>query len=183
MKDLWWAIRGALAIAAALFVGFGAYVGWGMRQTGFRFPGPGQSDFSAHLAGDYFLIRTSGLHVQISPQSHGDDTPVIPSLVVECATDGRFIIAKRNGLKRRSPNDPKDTFEDRDPEVVDFWILDTNQPHVDGPLTEAEFISLRRSLGISESMVLRNVYEFRTPEPDAKPSGKTSINNPKGEQN
>jgi hypothetical protein len=183
MKDLWWAIRGALTIAAVLFVTFGAYVWWGMRQPGFRFPGPGHSDFSAHLAGDYSIYRTSGLNVVISPQGYGPGTPVIPNLVVECATDGRFIIAKRNGMKRRSPNDPKDTFEDRDPEVVDFWILDTQQPHVDGPLTEAEFMKLRRSLGISESVVLRDVYEYRHPEPDTNPSRKTSMNNPQGEQN
>lgn len=84
-------------------------------------------------------------------------------------------------MKRRSPNDPNDTVEDRDPEVVDFWILESKQAHVDGPLTEAEFISLRRSLGISESIVLRDVYEFRPPEPDAKQSEKTSMNNPNGE--
>ncbi len=181
MKDLWWAICGALAIAAVLFVSFGAYLWWEMRQPGFRFPGPGHSDFSAHLAGDYSIYRTSGLNVVISPQGYGPGTPVIPNLVVDCATDGRFIIAKRNGVKRRSPNEPKDTFEDRDLEVVDFWILDTQQPHVDGPLTEAEFTKLRRSLGISESVVLRDVYEYRPPEPDVNPSRKTSMNNPQGE--
>ena len=183
MKDLGWAIRGALAMAAFIFVAFGAYVGWWMRQPGFRFPAPGHSDFSAHIAGDYSIYRTNGLNVVISPQGYGPGTPVIPNLVVECATDGRFIIAKRNGMKRRSPNDPKDTSEDRDPEVVDFWILDTQQSHVDGPLDEAEFTKLRRSLGISESVVLRDVYEYRPPEPDANPSRKTSMNNPQGEQN
>lgn len=167
MKDLWWAIRGALTMATVLFVTFGAFVWWGMRQPGFRFPGPGHSDFSAHLAGDYFISRTSGLNVRISPESYVEGTPVIPSLVVECATDGRFILAKRNGMKRRSPNDLNDTSEDKDSEVVDFWILDSKKPNVDGPLTKAEFLILRRSLGISESVVLRDIYEFRPPEPDA----------------
>lgn len=149
-----------------------------LRNYPFPFPGPGRSDFSAHLAGDYSIYRTNGLNVVISPQGYGPGTPVIPSLIVECATDGRFIIAKRNGMKRRSPNDPKDAFEDRDPEVVDFWILDTQQPRVNGPLSEAEFARLRRSLGISESVVLRNVHEFRPREPDANPSAKRSMNNP-----
>ena len=163
MKDLWWAIRGALAIATVLFVIFGAYVWRGMRQPGFRFPGPGHLDFSAHLAGDYFIHRTSSIQVFIAPEGYNDGAPIIESLVVECGTDGRFIIAKRNGMKLRNPNDPNDTFEVQDPDVVDYWILDVKQPHVHGPLKEVEFAGLRRSLGVSESVVLRDVYDFRPP--------------------
>jgi hypothetical protein len=164
--------KAILTTLAIGILGVIALIGLALRHLGnhpFSVPGPGHSDFSAHLAVDYFIYRTNGLNVGISPQGYGPGTPVIPSLVRECATDGRFIIAKRNGMKRRSPNDPKDTFEERDPEIEDFWILDTQQPHVDGPLSEAEFIALRRSLGISESVVLRNVYDFQPPEPDANP--------------
>lgn len=153
-----------------------------VRSHPFSFPGPGLSDFSAHLAGDYSIHRNNALDIAISPNSYDTSTPVIPSLVVECATDGRFIIAKRNGLKRRSPNDPKDTFEDRDPDVVDYWILDSKQPHVDGPLTEEDFIRLRRSLGIDESIVLRNVYTFRPAAPNASSSGRKSEDTSKSSQ-
>ena len=158
-----------LTVLGVVVVSFFVLVGLALRHLRnhpFSIPGPGLSDFSAHLAGEYSIYRNNGLDVVISPQGYCSGTPVIPSLVVECATDGRFILAKRNGMKRRSPNNPNDTFEDRDPEVVDFWILDSRQPHVDGPLTEAEFSKLRRSLGISESVVLRDVYEFRPPTPD-----------------
>lgn len=129
------------------------------------FPGPGAADFSAHLAGDYYIHRTSGLNVFIAPEAWNDGTPTIQALVVECATDGRFIIAKRHGMKRRTPNDPNDTFEVEDPSQVDFWILDTKEPSVEGPLTESAFANRRRELKISESVKLRDVYEFRPKGP------------------
>lgn len=163
MKDLWWAIRGALAIAGVLFSAFGIYLFQEMKRTGFRFPSPAVADFSAHLAVDYFISRTSALEIEINPGRSGEGTPIIPSLVVECATDGRFIIAKRQGLKRSNPQDPNDTWMEKDPNVVDYWILDAQQPRVEGPLTEAEFIKLRRSLGIAEDLQMRKVSEFAPP--------------------
>ena len=165
MKDLWRAICRVLAVAVLLFLAFGVCLWREMRKTGFVFPGPGASDFSTPLAGDYYIHRTSGLQIVIAPEAWNDGIPIIPNLVVECATDGRFIIAKRHGMKRRSPNDPDDTFEEEDPSVVDYWILDTEGLHVDGPLAESAFIRLRQSLGIHESLALRNVYEFRPPVP------------------
>ena len=52
---------------------------------------------------------------------------------------------------------------EKDPNVVDYWILDAQQPRVEGPLTEAEFIKLRRSLGIAEDLQMRKVSEFAPP--------------------
>jgi hypothetical protein len=164
MKDLRFAIIGALVVAALLVTVFGVAVWWKMRDRPFVFPGPGLADFSAHLAGDYSIYRTSGLNIMISPEGYNDGTPVIPNLVIECATDGRFIIAKRHGMKRRSPGDPNDTSEIEDPGVEDFWVLDTKEPHVYGPLTEVEFVARRHALGIAESVVLRDVYEFQPPQ-------------------
>ena len=115
------------------------------------------------MAVDYFIIRTSALEIEIKPGRIGEGTPIIPSLVVECATDGRFIIAKRQGLKCSNPQDPNDTWMEKDPNVVDYWILDAQQPRVEGPLTEAAFIKLRRSLGIAEDLQLRKVSEFAPP--------------------
>ena len=163
MKDLWWAIRGALAIAAVLFAAFFVYFYREAKRTGFRFPSPAIADFSAHLAGDYYISRTSVLEIVINPGRSGEGTPIIPSLVVECATDGRFIIAKRQGLKRSNPQDPNDTWMEKDTNVVDYWILDTQQPRAEGPLTEAEFTKLRRSLGIAEDLQLRKGSEVAPP--------------------
>jgi hypothetical protein len=161
MKELRFTILGVLAIVLGLTSTIAIVLWWKARNSSFSFPGPGPADFSAHLAGDYSVYRTSGFNIIIAPEAVNDGTPIIPNLVVECATDGRFILAKRHGMKRRSPNNPNDTFDVEDPSRVDFWILDTKEPGVEGPWTESEFISRRRSLKISESVKLRDVYEFR----------------------
>jgi hypothetical protein len=124
--------------------------------------GAGHRDFSAHLAGDYWLYRTSAYQVMIAPEAGVDpSTPVVPTMVVECATDGRHILAKRHGMKRRSPNDPSDTYEEEDSSIEDFWILDSQQPKVYGPLTEQGFNELRASLSITDTTKLRDIDDYR----------------------
>jgi hypothetical protein len=171
MKNFRPAIQGVLVVEVILFIVFTVTACQKEREQPFVFPGPGVADFSAHLAGDYYLHRTSGYNVFIAPEGWNDGTPTIRRLVVECATDGRFIIAKRHGMKPRGPND---TFEVEDPSHVDFWILDTKEPGVEGPLAESEFTSRRRALKISESVKLRDVYEFRPVGPWTPPATKTS---------
>lgn len=150
-----------LASAAVVFLCAAGWLAWKLRQNGGSFPGPGMSDFSAALAGDYSVHRTSSAHVIIAPEVWNSGTPIIPTIVVECATDGRFILAKRQGV---------DTLQKADPTVQDFWILDTKQEEVHGPLAEAEFNRLRASLSIANSIRLRAVSEFR----DLPPSALTS---------
>lgn len=125
-------------------------------------PGPGAADFSTNLAGDYFLQRSSAHEVHITPSSGwSPETPIIPTKVIECAVDRHFVLAKRQGLKRRSPNNPADTYEEPDPYVFDYWILDTNAPRVFGPLDIEQFNRMKHEFGISESTVLKDVYSFR----------------------
>ena len=123
--------------------------------------GPGHSDFSADLAGDYKLHRSSAHQVMISPDGWSSDTPIIPTKVLECAVDRHLILAKRQGLKRRSPNNPNDTYEEPDPTVIDYWILDTSTPQVFGPMSEDEFKRKRRELGVSEKIELKDINSFR----------------------
>jgi len=125
--------------------------------------GPGPSDFFATLAGRYTLNRTSAHQVYISlGGALGDEVPKIPSKVVECAVHRDLILAKRQGLKRRSPNDPNDTYEEPDPAVFDYWILDTTgDGKVFGPLTIEQFGAKQRDLGIIELVALKDVYSYR----------------------
>jgi uncharacterized protein DUF3997 len=126
--------------------------------------GAGHADFSAHLAGDYWLYRTSAYQIMIAPETGVDSsTPVVPTMVVECATDGRHILAKRHGMKRRSPSDPSDTYEEEDSSIEDFWILDSRNPKVYGPLTEPRFNELRASLLIPDTARLRDIDDYRPP--------------------
>ena len=123
--------------------------------------GPGPADFSAKLTGDYFVHRTSAHQIIISPQNYSDETPIIPTKVVECALYRDLIMAKRQGLKRRSPNNPNDTYEEPDETAFDYWILDTAAPKVFGPMSLAEFNAKRHELLVPESIALKDIYTFR----------------------
>ena len=127
------------------------------------FPGPGSADFGAELIGDYELWRSSSLHVTITPKGIvSQSSPMVPPKVLECGFDDRFILAKRQGVKRRNPDDPQDTFEIPDESVVDYWIIDTKKPpKAYGPLSEAEFASRRLKLGVSSSISLKSIDAYR----------------------
>lgn len=119
-------------------------------------------DFSADLVGGYAIHRTSGHQVQISPGAYEPTkTPIIPTKVLMCITYERLILAKRQGLKRRSPNDPNDLYEEPDPDVIDYWILDTSVPQVFGPMSLEQFKAKRLVLRVPESAKLKDVDEFR----------------------
>lgn len=122
--------------------------------------GPVQTDFTHSFAGDYELVRTSVHQVIIVPKGGwSDDTPKIPSKVVEVAWDDRFILAKRQHLKRRGMS-PSDGYEEPVDGKFDYWILDTRRPTGYGPFDEAEFGNQRKELGISELLPMRDVSSF-----------------------
>ena len=123
--------------------------------------GAGALDSSAKIAGDYYIHRTSSHQIMIAPETWNDSVPTIPTKVIECATDKRFIIAKRQGLKRRNPSDPNDTYEEPDPKVTDYWILDTAVPKVFGPFTLNQFEDKRKTLGVPSKLTLKDVYSFK----------------------
>lgn len=125
--------------------------------------GPGHSDFSAPLVGDYLLFRYSGTSVSISPANSTNDTPIIPENVIECAVYEDFILAHRQGLKRRSQNDPNDTYEVPDPDLFDYWILNTSIPEVYGPFDFESFELKMAQMGIPKSTKLKPVNSFREP--------------------
>lgn len=127
-----------------------------------RFPGPGNQDYSGHLAGDYWLHRTSPYQIIIASEGgRSEGNPIIPTIVTQCATDGRYILAERHGLKRRSPGNPADTYEVEDPSQVDYWILDVESRKLHGPLDQQQFGMTRASLSINPALELRGAYEFR----------------------
>jgi hypothetical protein len=122
---------------------------------------PGQGDFSKKIAGEYYIHRTSAHQIMIAPLGWSDETPIIPTKVVECDFDSRFVIARQQELQRRSPNDPKDTYAEPALGKFHYWILDAMAPKVYGPFTEEEFTSQRTTLGVPESLILKDVYTFR----------------------
>ena len=119
---------------------------------------PGHADFSAPLTGGYYIFRSSAHQITISPPKFG--MPEIPAKVVECNYTSQFIIARQQELKRRDPNNPKDSYMEPDPDGFYYWILDVKTPMAHGPLTFDEFTTMRKSLGIPEDLILKDVYEF-----------------------
>ncbi len=97
----------------------------------------------------------------ISPDVWSDGTPLIPTKVIECAVDRHLILAKRQGMKRRSPNNPNDPMEEPDPKVFDYWILDTSVPKVFGPMNLDQFKIKRLEFSVPEKITLKDVYDYR----------------------
>jgi hypothetical protein len=123
---------------------------------------PGNGYFSAELVGEYSVHRSSDHEIEIATEGWIDKKPPsIPSKVIECVVHQHLTLAKRQGLQRRSPNNPKDTYMEPDPAAFDYWILDTKQPKVFGPMSLAEFNIKREKLEIPASVKLRDVDSFR----------------------
>lgn len=122
---------------------------------------PSSADFSAKLPHGYFIHRTSAHQVIIAPEMWNSNTPIIPAKVVELDHDDRFLIAKQQLLERRSPNDPKDSYEQPKPDAFQYWILDFNKRQLSGPLTIERFETERTRLGVTSSLKLHNVDDHK----------------------
>ena len=125
--------------------------------------GPGVQDFTYKLSGGYMLSRSSANTIMVIPKngSWNDTIPTIPEKVIEIAWDKHFILAKRQGLQRRSPENPNDTYMEPDDSVFDYWILDVSLPKVYGPLTREEFENKRMELFVSNELVLKDIYQYK----------------------
>ena len=124
--------------------------------------GPGMYDFRYAVAGNYELCRTSGDEIKVVPfDGWSDSTPRIPPKVVEIALDRTFVLAKQQHLRRRSPDDPRDTYEEPVPGEFSYWILDTSVPKAFGPFELEEFNKRRAKMKISGDLKLRDVYDFK----------------------
>jgi hypothetical protein len=121
--------------------------------------GPGANDFSYALAGKYQLWRTSAHQVMIAP-TYTSETPIIPAKVIEVAWDSRFILAKRQELKRRSQS-PNDTYMEPLDGQFDYWIIDVSGPTLYGPFDESAFRAKRREIAVPDSLHLKDVYAFK----------------------
>ncbi|WOO43749.1 DUF3997 domain-containing protein [Rubellicoccus peritrichatus] len=124
--------------------------------------GPGTHDFHAPVSNGYSIWRTSSHQISIAPDSYvSGSTAIIPTKVIECDFDERFVIAKRQGLRQSNPDDTHSTHKEPDPSVFDYWILDTSQAVVYGPFNSNEFREKRKELGVPNSLALKNVYDFK----------------------
>lgn len=134
---------------------------FGCDDKGIAF-GPGAADFSATLPHGYFIHRTSAHQIMVAPQGWSDETPIIPTKVVELDHDDTWVVAKQQHLRRRSPNSANDTYEEPDPGVFSYWVLRLiDKPQVWGPLSLEEFEAKRKELMVPASLKLHDVYDYR----------------------
>ena len=123
--------------------------------------GPGIQDFSTELTGNYSIFRTSSLNITIAPNDGWNNkTAIIPSKVLRVNVYENFIVAERQGLKKRSPNDSLDSYEIPDEKVKDYWILNTSKKYVIRNLKLETFKRKLDSLKIPNDIKLIDVYEY-----------------------
>ncbi|WP_396149829.1 DUF3997 domain-containing protein [Flavobacterium sp.] len=123
--------------------------------------GPGVQDFSTDLTGNYAIFRNSAHEIKITPKDGWNDkTAIIPSKVLKVNVYENFIIAERQGLKKRSPNDSLDSYEIPDEKVRDYWILNTSKNYVIGNLKFNTFQKKLDSLSIPKDIKLIDVYSY-----------------------
>lgn len=122
---------------------------------------PGSQDFSKNLVNDYMLLRSSNHNVSIMPKSpYKSNTPIIPTKVLELNVYKDYVLAYRQGLKRRSSNNQNDLYMIPNPNEFDYWILDTKSPVIFKKMDELDFKRIKDSLKIPQSIKLINVYEY-----------------------
>lgn len=123
--------------------------------------GPGIQDFSTQLTGKYSIFRTSAHNITVTPNDGWNDTiAIIPSKVIKVNVYENFIVAERQGLKRRTPNDNLDSYKIPDEKVKDYWILNTTKNYVIGNLNFSDFQKKLDSLNIPKNIELIDVYEY-----------------------
>lgn len=120
----------------------------------------GLADYSLDLPGNYSIVRTSAHQVTVAPKigdSHWGKN-VIPTKVTEVAWDDNYILAKQLSLV----NDPKSNNGYQIPNNEDehFWILEFKNGKVFGPFDEDNFVEKKNELGISESVLLKEIDEL-----------------------
>lgn len=96
----------------------------------------------------------------ISPKNAytGWGSPVIPTKVTEVAWDEDYILAKQLGLMKDP--DSSNSYKMPNKDDVQFWILEVESGKVIGLFDEASFKDIKKELGISISVKLKDVQDL-----------------------
>ena len=123
--------------------------------------GPGMEDYSYTVGTGYMLVRTSGHQISVVPKNGNDGTkPEISAKVDQIAWDERYVLVKQLGLKKAYPDNPNNSYEIPDENVVNYFILDTIDLKLYGGFDLKEFQQQRIDLGISDKLVLKDVSSY-----------------------
>ena len=123
--------------------------------------GSGMEDYSYTVGSGYMLVRTSGHQISVVPIDENDGTkPEIKAKVVQIAWDERYVRAKQLGLKKAYSDNPNNSYEVPDENVVKYFILDTIDLKLYGEFNFDEFQQQEKELRIAEKMVLKDVDSY-----------------------
>lgn len=123
--------------------------------------GPGVQDFQKNITGKYVLYRTSAHEIFIAPNDgYNSEIEIIPSKVLKLNDYKEYIIAERQGLKRRSLNDSLDAYEIPNENVKDYWILNTDKNFVLKEMNYSTYQKKLDSLGIPKNIKLIDIYKY-----------------------
>jgi len=100
--------------------------------------GPGVGDYLEPLEGDYFYFSDRRM---IAKNPRSPKSPSIPSEILEFRHGQGYIIARRKGYPYAL-----DT-------AVDYWILDTREHRVFGPMDARDYARTRERLKIPDKIV------------------------------
>jgi len=110
----------------------------------------GESEFIILLTRGYRLSKTSNDNIIVTPWTYYEDTPIIPSKVVEIAWNDNFVIAKRQKMRLWN-RFSGDKIQIPIPDSYDYWIFNftEKQPLLLGPLNIEDFKNKQKKLGIT----------------------------------
>lgn len=109
----------------------------------------GAGDYEIELISGFKVIRTSAEHIHIGSPKYSYDELLIPlykdyedgEYVTQVEDDNnRYIVAKTN--------------------LEQYYIIDTKEALVEGPLTKEEFNKSKETLGIPDSLMLKDLDEY-----------------------
>lgn len=109
--------------------------------------GPGVSDYSYQLSGDYQLTKNGALEPTIVICDHNYDK-IISSRIVGIAWDDQFIIASQ-----------------KDDNATSYWIIDVKAKNLIGPLNKNEFDEKRSILHVDSQLILRDPAKYKFLDP------------------
>jgi len=115
-------------------------------------------DYEVPLISKYRLIRTSADDVEVVFITT-EVRRCVPAKVVGIAWNTNFIIAKQQKLKQRG-DFPGDTLPVAAPGQFAYWIIDARTTNCLGPLTETDYLTKVRSIGL-EQLQIQDVSKMK----------------------
>ncbi|MDQ6999967.1 MAG: hypothetical protein Q9M12_03660 [Mariprofundus sp.] len=110
--------------------------------------GPGFSDFVADLGNSYYFADTNALDKIIYYENNDKASTVIGNLVVSYNRKGNFIVALRQPERKHHKQVAIEKMFER---KCEYWIIDTGNRRILGPLAKDEYFDKIKIIGIPEN--------------------------------